>query len=381
MTTPILAIPALSLRGVASTPRDDAPALDVSFEARRRVITAVLGEPGSGKTATLRAIAGLDLLEGGAVTVEGADVTARAPHLRGLGYVPRGFGLASDLTVGETIRFGLRAARRSSMEREIRLAELVHLLDLADRGDELTGRLAVLERMRLSIARALCAEPVLLLLDDPLAALRGRQRDVGRRTLRAFLERLRISVLLTTTDPDDAAALAESTAVMEAGRVTQTGPTSEVLARPGTVSTAVLAGYDVLLEGRVEAGLVRESHVGAAAVPPRVASGSSVHLLAHPSGLRAVPTGHGLGLGVTGTVLHCRPMGPMWLTEVALGQRATLLARWEWDSEPPAVGDQVELAANTVRIYVEGQLLDDEQAQPPAVEPVERPAVRISNAG
>ncbi len=382
MTTPLLAIPALALRGVAVRPDADAPALDVTFDTRRRHITALLGEIGSGKTATIRAIAGLDPLENGNVVVEGADVSARAPHLRGLGMVPHGLGLTPQLSAAESIRFGLRAARRSSMEREIRLAELLRLVDLGERGDVRVEHLSYLERLHLAIARSLTTEPVALLLDDPLGPLNDRTREEGRRALRGLLRRLTVSVLFTSTDAGDAAALADDVVVIDQGRVVQADTTAALLARPATFRVALLAGYEVMLQGHPEGDRVSELGVGSIPLQQHLSRESVVHFMAHPAGVLAVPRGTGLGFGVAGTVEHVRPLGPLWLVEVALGTRTSVLARWEWDAEPPAIGAQVELAATGgVRMYIGGGLYEEPEALPPPSSEVAEPSLRISSAG
>ncbi len=382
MTTPLLAIPALAVREVALRPESDAPAFDVSFETRRRHITALLGSAGSGKTAVLRAIAGLDPLDRGSVIVEGADVSKRAPHLRGLGLVPRGLGLTDQLTAAESIRFGLRVARRSSVEREIRLAELLRLVSLGERGNARVEHLSYVERLHLAIARSLTTEPVVLLLDDPLAPLNDRAREDARQALRGLLRRLTVSVLVTTTDANDAAAIADDVTVIDQGQIAQSDTTAAVLARPATVNVALLAGYEVVLQGHPEGDRVSELGVGSIPVQRHVSRESVVHFMAHPAGLLAVPRGTGLGFGVAGTIAHVRPSGPQWLVEVALGARTTLLARWEWDTEPPAVGTQVELAATGgVRMYLGGGLYEEPAALPPTSPEVAVPSLRLSSAG
>lgn len=381
MTTPFHAIPALGLHGVANQPQGDAPAFDVTFEARRRHITALLGRAGSGKTATVRAIAGLDAATG-SVVVEGADVSARAPHLRAVGLVPQGLGLTLELSIADSIRFGLRAARHSAMEREVRLAELLRVAELPERGDVRLERLSYREQVNVAIARSLATEPVLLLLDDPLGPLRGGEREAARQSLRALLRRLTLSALVTTPDPDDAAALADDVAVIEEGRIVQVDTTANVLARPGTVSAALLVGYEILIQGRVEGDRVSELGVGSVPVPEHLPRDASVHFMAHPAGILAVPRGHGLGLGVAGAVTHARPLGPIWLVEVALGSRTTILARWEWDPEPPVAGSQVELAATGgAWMYVGEALYEEPATEPPASPEYEAPPLQVSSTG
>lgn len=357
-TIPLLTVPGVELRGV-SAPYGWGE-LDLTFEAPRREITALLGSRGAGKTSTLRAIAGLLRLDSGTVRVEGIDVSARAPHLRSVGLVPAGLGLAPDRTVAENIRFGLNAARYRGADREVRLVGLLDAIDLRERAREPVGELSRADQVRVAIARAITTEPSLLLLDEPLADVPPSSREAARRDLRDVLRRLPVSVLLATDHPDDAAALASHVVVLARGTVLQTGDTRSVLQEPASPDVATMLGYETLIEGVPEDGSLDELGVGSVPVPPGVPDDVLVQLMAHPAAILAVPRGHGLGLGVLGTVIASRPLGPLWSVEVALGDRSTVLVRWEWDAEPPADGSVVALTANGIRTYVDGELLEPE---------------------
>ena len=352
---PFLTVPGVEARRV-SAPYGWGE-LDVTFEAPRREITALLGPRGAGKTSTLRAIAGLLPLDGGTVRVEGIDVTARAPHLRSVGLVPPGLGLATERSVAENIRFGLNAARHRGVDREARLVGLLDAIGLRDRAREPVGGLPWPEQVRVAIARAITTEPSLLLLDEPLGGAPQAHREAARRDLRDLLRTLPVSVLLATDDPDDAAALASHLVVMARGTVLQAGTTRSVMQDPASADVAMLLGYETLIEGVPQQSKLEEPDVGAVTVPTGVPAGALLQLMAHPAAMLAVPRGHGLGLGVLGTVIASRPLGPLWAVEVALGDRSSLLVRWEWDPEPPADGSVVALAATGMRIYVDGDLL------------------------
>ncbi|MCC6236518.1 MAG: ATP-binding cassette domain-containing protein [Dehalococcoidia bacterium] len=353
---PLLTVPGVELRGVA------APygwgELDVTFEAPRREITVLLGARGAGKTSTLRAIAGLLRLDAGTVRVEGIDVTGRAPHLRSVGLVPAGLGLAAPRTIAENIRFGLNAARHRGADREVRLAGLLDAIELRDRAREPVGGLERSEQVRVAIARAITTEPSLLLLDDPLAGVPAASREAARGDLRDILRRLPVSALVATDDPDDAAALASHVVVLGRGTVLQAGDTRHVVQEPASTDVATLLGYETLIEGVPEDLQLAEPGVGTVPVPPGIPDGALVQLMAHPAAILAVPRGHGLGVGVLGTVIASRPLGPLWAVEVALGARSTLLVRWEWDPEPPADGAVVALTANGTRTYVDGECFE-----------------------
>ncbi len=363
------------LRGLEARFVADAPGglpLRVTLDAERREVTALLGARGSGTSEVLRAIAGLAPLTSGSVRVDDVDVTARAPHLRGLGLVPARLGLVGDLSVADNIRFGLTAARRPTGEQAARLAGLLDTVELSDRARDRVADLPYVDRLRVAVARAVTTEPSLLLLDDPLGELHDGEREGARRVLRTLLQSLPVTALLATDDVADAVAIASTVAVLEDGAIVQSGPTRDVIGAPASTRIASLLGYEVLIEGYPDGAQLREPGVGEVAVPAHASSDVLVQLMAHPAALLAVPRGHGLGFGVSGTVVHTRPVGPSWAVEVALGARATVLVRWEWDPEPPADGATVELIATGIQSFFDGRRRDAPGTGVlAAVEPVE----------
>ncbi|MBL8786040.1 MAG: ATP-binding cassette domain-containing protein [Deltaproteobacteria bacterium] len=203
-------------------------------------VTALIGPNGAGKSTLLRTLLGAVPLRRGHITLDGrvlADTTRRVSvptaH-RGLGYVPQDYGLFPHLSVAQHLDFafacrGLPKAHRAR-ETEAALAAL-HLGPLtARRPHELSGG----ERQRLALARALAAEPRVLLLDEPLAALDLTARQEIRAHLAKTLAAARVPALIVTHDPADAEALADQVIVLERGRITQQGPLAALQAAPAT---------------------------------------------------------------------------------------------------------------------------------------------------
>ena len=337
--------PALTLRDLSTRPSRGQGADEVSFEVPQRTATVLLGAPGSGKSALLRAIAGLDKTQGGRVEVAARNVTTLAPHRRGVGLVLQQPALFENFTVADNIRFGLRVAGWRSAERELRVAELARAIGLGERGHARIAELTATEQLGVAIARAIALQPRVLLLDEPLAAVPLSERARARVALRQLLERLHLGVVLATSNIEDAMALGANLAVMGEGRLLQHGTAGEVAARPATADVARLLGYMVLLDGRIGGERVNELNVGAIAIPAGAGREGRLEVFVHPAALLAVPAGRGLGMGVSGVVVASQPLGPLWQLEVAVGARPPLLARWEWDDEAPAPGTVVDLAA------------------------------------
>ena len=215
----------LSLRGQAG-----ALALDVSL--RVDGVLALLGPNGAGKTTLLKLILGVlpplagRVALGERVLYDPAQRIDLPPEERELGWVPQHYALFPHLSVAGNVGFGARSPDDAARA-EARL-ELAALRDR--RPDTLSGG----ERQRVALARALAAAPRALLLDEPLAALDAGARRQLRASLGELLRGLELPALVVTHDPDDAAAIADRVAVLEAGRVVQEGTLDELRARPGT---------------------------------------------------------------------------------------------------------------------------------------------------
>jgi molybdate transport system ATP-binding protein/molybdate transport system permease protein len=203
---------------------------------------AVVGPSGSGKSVTLRALAGLLGPDAGTVTYGAADVSRTAPQQRRVGYVPQGFGLIPGRTVWQQAVFGVHAdpARASWW------LETLHLDGLLDRlPEQLSGG----QRQRASLARALATDPRVVLLDEPFSALDAPVRAELRRELRRLQRDANLSTVIVTHDPEEAAMLADEIVVLSDGQVLQSGSCRDVYQRPASVEIGRLLGIENLFEG------------------------------------------------------------------------------------------------------------------------------------
>jgi ABC-type Fe3+/spermidine/putrescine transport system ATPase subunit/ABC-type sulfate transport system permease component len=203
---------------------------------------AVVGPSGSGKSVTLRVLAGLLGPGAGIVTYGGADVSRIPTERRRLGYVPQGFGLIPGRTVWQQAVFGVRA----DPARAAWWLETLHLDGLLDRlPEQLSGG----QRQRVSLARALATDPRVVLLDEPFTALDAPVRAGLRRELRRLQRDVGLSTVLVTHDPEEAAMLADEIVVVSDGQVLQSGTCRDVYQRPASAEVGRLLGIDNLFEG------------------------------------------------------------------------------------------------------------------------------------
>lgn len=217
--------------------------LRVGYEAATPHL-ALLGPSGSGKSATLRGLAGLLGPAAGTVRYGDRCVDGVAVEDRRIGYVPQGYGLFPHLTVWRQVVFGAGASEGLA-------AHWLARLGLGELGDRYPDQLSGGQRQRVSLAQALARSPELLLLDEPFSSLDTPVRHELRAELRRLQRETAVSTVLVTHDPEEAAYLADEVVVVHGGRVLQAGPTRQVLAHPASADVARIVGVRNLGPGTV----------------------------------------------------------------------------------------------------------------------------------
>lgn len=227
-------------------------------------LTALLGPSGCGKTTTLRMINRLIEPTGGHVLLGGRDTRDFRPEelRRGIGYVIQQIGLFPHLSVAQnvaTVPELLGWDRRRTARRVDELLELVGLdpaLYRAKKPAELSGGQA----QRVGVARALAADPPVLLMDEPFGALDPLARDHLQEAFREIQRRLNKTVVLVTHDIDEALRLGDRIALMQAGSLAQFGSPDDLIHRPAGPFVRQFLGEDAALRqlaGRIAAEFVR----------------------------------------------------------------------------------------------------------------------------
>jgi molybdate transport system ATP-binding protein len=224
-------------------------------------LLALLGPNGAGKSTLLRALVGLQPIDGGRIMLDGAVLDEPAsgtfvePEQRSVGVVFQQYLLFDQMTVLENVAYGLRARRTPRAEARRQAGEWLERVGLAPYAAARPPSLSGGQAQRVALARALATRPHLLLLDEPLAALDVATRSAMRRDLRSQMSSFEGVRVLVTHDPVDAYALADRVAIIEGGRIVQTGTLAEVAAHPRSRFVADLVGVN-LISGVVAAGVL-----------------------------------------------------------------------------------------------------------------------------
>ena len=229
-----MAGPAIELSGVEKRYGAHAALAGVSLAVALGEFTALVGGSGSGKTTLLKTINRLVTPDAGSVRVLGDDVAEIEPYLlrRKIGYVFQEIGLFPHLSVAENIAVTPKLLGWDRKRIDARVANLLGLVDLPlDVAARAPAALSGGQRQRVGVARALAAEPRLMLMDEPFGALDPLTRDALGADYRALHERLGLTTVMVTHDMAEAVLLADRIVVLREGRIVADGQPAELLAQ------------------------------------------------------------------------------------------------------------------------------------------------------
>lgn len=258
-------------------------------------ITALLGASGSGKSTLLRAVAGLERLDAGEITADGTTWTDRAtflaPEQRRVGLVFQDYALFPHMTAVENVAFGLSGA-----DRKPRALEQLRAVELEHKAGQFPHELSGGEQQRVALARALAPKPGVVLLDEPFSGLDRRLRsDVRQRTM-DVLRAAGTAVLFVTHDAEEALENADQLALMDAGRIIQSGAPQDVWFNPVSETAARLVGDVLACDAVVQDGKV-ELPIGV--IASTLNDATPVTALVRPHGIALTATGDLTVTGIT----------------------------------------------------------------------------------
>ena len=239
----------------------------VSLDIKEGEFFTLLGPSGCGKTTLLRMIAGFNSIEGGEFYFGDKLINTVPAHKRDIGMVFQNYAIFPHLTVEENVAYGLKARKVPKDEigpRVEKALELVQIQHLAKRKpNELSGG----QQQRVALARAFVIEPSVLLMDEPLSNLDAKLRVQMRTVIKKLQRQLGITTIYVTHDQEEALAISDRIAVMNAGEIMQCGSPTEIYAKPqnpfvaGFIGVSNFLGCTVSEDGEVSIENELDIHV------------------------------------------------------------------------------------------------------------------------
>ena len=245
-------VPVLEVRNVCKRFGESLAVNDVSFEVYDGEFLFLIGPSGCGKTTTLRMIGGYETPSSGEISIRGRVMNDVPLDKRNIGMVFQSYALFPHMTVRQNVEFGLKTRGIGRSERREKAEGALKLVELEDLGDRFPSQLSGGQRQRVALARVIVYEPDILLLDEPLANLDKRLRDVMRIELKKLQEKVGITTLYVTHDQEEALAMADRIAVMDQGNLLQVGAPREVYNQPKTSFVATFLGETSSFTGFVD---------------------------------------------------------------------------------------------------------------------------------
>jgi putative spermidine/putrescine transport system ATP-binding protein len=242
----------VELQGVTKRYADHVAVRDLSFRVAAGEFVSLLGPSGSGKTTTLDMIAGFTPSTAGTITMDDRVLDHLPPHRRGIGVVFQHYALFPHMTIEQNIAFPLRQRRMVRTAIAARVAEVLDMVSLTGLGHRRPREISGGQQQRVAVARALAAQPRLLLMDEPLGALDKNLRQSLQTEISRLHRDLGITFVYVTHDQDEALALSDRVVVFNDGRVEQIGSPSELYDRPATLFVARFLGESNVLNGRLD---------------------------------------------------------------------------------------------------------------------------------
>lgn len=245
-------MPNVRVVGVGKSYKDVDALRDVSLEIRDREYVSIIGPSGCGKSTLLQCIAGIIRQDSGQIFIGDKEVSALPPEDRQLGYMFQEIALFPHMTSWDNVGYGPRVRGKN---RELSRQFVGQVMEMArlkighrTYPDELSGG----ARQKTALARAIAAEPQLLLLDEPLGALDAHVRAVLRYELRRLVNELGLTAIHVTHDQEEAMSISDRLVIMKAGQVVEVGTPLELYLSPRRLFTANFLGETNIIPAKVE---------------------------------------------------------------------------------------------------------------------------------
>jgi multiple sugar transport system ATP-binding protein len=338
-------------------PGAERPAVDaLDLEIGDGEFLVLVGPSGCGKSTSLRMLAGLEDVNGGAIRIGDRDVTNLAPKDRDIAMVFQNYALYPHMTVGENMGFALKIAGEPKEKIRERVAEAAKILDLEQYVDRKPKALSGGQRQRVAMGRAIVRSPQVFLMDEPLSNLDAKLRVQTRSQIAALQRRLGVTTVYVTHDQVEAMTMGDRVAVLKDGILQQVETPRNMYDNPTNVFVAGFIGSPAmnLLQVDATGGTL---HIGGAEMPiPRETAevadkaGRKITVGVRPEDMDIVGEGHGLKT-VVNLVEELGADAYVYGTADLDGKPYDIIARVD-GRKPPEKGDAVNFAPKQGHIHL-----------------------------
>lgn len=240
----------------------------IDCHIERGEFVTLLGPSGCGKSTLLRCIAGLTSVDNGQILLDGHDIVPLSPQKRGIGMVFQSYALFPNMTVEQNVAFGLRMQKVKADESQLRVREVLELVELGKFAGRYPHQLSGGQCQRVALARSLVTRPRLLLLDEPLSALDARIRKHLREQIRAIQRELGLTTIFVTHDQEEALTMSDRIFLMNQGRIVQSGDAETLYTAPVDLFAAGFIGNYNLLDADSASRLLQRPVASRLAIRP-----------------------------------------------------------------------------------------------------------------
>ena len=226
----------------------------LSARIRNGEFFTLLGPSGCGKTTLLRMIAGFNSIEGGTISFGGSVINDVPAHLRNIGMVFQDYAIFPHMSVEKNVKYGLKFRKLPAEEAEERVNRILKVTRIDALRDRLPEQLSGGQQQRVALARAIVIHPTVLLMDEPLSNLDAKLRIEMRTAIRDIQREIGITTVYVTHDQEEALAISDRIAVMNAGVIQQVASPVQIYSRPANTFVAGFIGHSDFFKVRVSAG-------------------------------------------------------------------------------------------------------------------------------
>ncbi len=225
----------------------------LSFGVKAGEFFTLLGPSGCGKTTILRMLAGFNSIEGGEVLIDGGVINKTSPHKRNIGMVFQNYAIFPHMTVYDNVAFGLKVRRFDKKQIKQRVDEILKIVQIEKWKDKYPKNLSGGQQQRVALARAIVIHPKVLLMDEPLSNLDAKLRVEMRVAIKKIQNKIGITTIYVTHDQEEALAISDRIAVMNAGKILQIGKPEDIYMRPVDVFVATFIGHSNIFDAELVA--------------------------------------------------------------------------------------------------------------------------------